>query len=78
MTGAWTQAKGGKGGGRTDAGNGRRHRHTALGAETSVRGWQVAGVGNVQVEGFSFRESRRGECYRERCYYGDQLLVGGR
>ena len=29
---------------------GNTYRHVALGAETSVRGWRVAGVVNVQVE----------------------------
>ena len=33
-----------------DAGNGRRHRQLARGAETSGGCWQVAGVGKVRVD----------------------------
>ena len=46
--------------GRTDAGNGGKHRHAAQGAETSGGGWRVAGVGEVQVDDVPRQERRWG------------------
>ena len=37
--------------GENGRGDGSRRRHTAQGTETSGRGWRVAGVGVVQVDG---------------------------
>ena len=52
------QAEGGKGGGRTDSVNSGRHRHVEQDAETSDRGWRVAGVVNGQVDDAPRREMR--------------------
>ena len=37
-----------------------RFRHAARGAEKSGRGWRVAGVGDVQVDGVTIRERKWG------------------
>ena len=49
-----------------DTGNGGIGRHVAQGAETSSGGAQVAVVGDVQVDGVSLQERRRGEGATER------------
>ena len=50
------------------AGNGGRRRHMARDAETSVRGWQVAGVGEFQVENVPHPKRRWGSGVQiERC-----------
>ena len=41
-----------------EAGNGVRSRNTARGVETSSRVWQVAVVGDVQVDGDPLRERK--------------------
>ena len=64
--------QGHKRGGRTDAVYGGRRRHVSRGAETSGRGWRVAGVGNIQVEGIPCRERRWGAGVTERCYGNDR------
>ena len=46
------------GGGRTFVGHGCRRRHAVWGAEKSGGGWQVAGAGNIQVDGASHQERR--------------------
>ena len=45
-------------GGLTDAGNGGRSRHVAQGADTSGGGWQVAGMGDGQVDNAPLWERR--------------------
>ena len=61
---------------RTDAGNSKRRRHAAWGAETSSGGWRVTGVGNVQVDGVPRQERRWGVRVLERCYGDERLLMG--
>ena len=61
LTGTWAQAKVVKGG-VTVTGNGSRLRQTAQGAETRSGGWQVAGAGDVQVDGAFRQESMWGAC----------------
>ena len=58
-TGTWAHDKDRKGG-RTNAGHDGRSRHAALGAETSGRGWRLAGVGNVQVDDVPHQDRRWG------------------
>ena len=43
-----------------DAVNGDRRRHVEQGTELSDRCWRVAGVGNVQMDGFPHLERRKG------------------
>ena len=59
--------------------NGDRRGYAARGADTSGRGWRVAGLGDVQVGGASRQERRRGAGATEREGYDyERILVGGR
>ena len=64
-------------GGRTDSGNDGRHRNAVRGAETSGRGWRVAGVGDVQVDSVLQQERRLRAGVTERCFNNEWLLMGG-
>ena len=46
------------------------------GAETRGRGWRVAGVGDIQVDGNLFMERRWGGGARERGYKDKHYLWG--
>ena len=48
--------------------NGDRRRHASQGVETSVGGWRVTGVGNVQVDNALRLERKWGVCDTVRCY----------
>ena len=48
------------------AGHSGRCRHAARGADTSVGGWQVAGVGKVQVGNVTHQDRRWGVGVTER------------
>ena len=76
LSGTWVQAEGGKGGGERTRNNGRC-RHVARGAETSGRGWQVAGVDDVRVDGVPRWDRRWVAGEIERCHGNKRLLVGG-
>ena len=57
-----------KKGGLTDAGYGGRSRHVARGADMTVGGWRVEGVGKFQVDIVLRRKRRCGADARERLY----------
>ena len=60
----------GAGRGRKGVANGRRKRRQTQSCSTGRRDkwWRLAGVGNVQVDGFLLRESSWGEGSIERCW----------
>ena len=68
----------GKRGGRTVMGNDSRRRHAVLGAGMSGAGWQVAGVGDVQVGGASHGERRWGGGEKREGFDDERLRMGRR
>ena len=54
-----------------------KYSHAARGAETRSRGWQGAGVDDVQVDGVPRREWRWGAGETEGCYDKRRLLMEG-
>ena len=64
-------------GGRTGAGKINSRRRAERSAETSVRGWRVTGVGDVQVDSAPRQERIWGAGATKRCYDDKQMLMGG-
>ena len=69
--------QGWKRGGSTVTGHGGRLRHAAWGVETSGGSRQVAGVGDIQVDGAPQREGRWVAGVTERCGNEERILMGG-
>ena len=65
-------------GGRTDAVNGIIRSHIERSAEMSNGGWQVAGVGDIQVDGVLIQERSWVAFVTESFYDKKWLLMGGR